>query len=134
MISSSTSRFNAFLDPFTLYTCARFILIQAPQGGVKKDKEGRNNNNLNLIVDITHYYRYTHHIHITHETCLLRQVGLQYYTSQDYLTQYHTRLGYLQYDNYNMDNYNMIITILIITLLIITLYIIHYHHNLYYDD
>ena len=97
--------FYTFHDSTLIYVCALlyFILILAPQGGVKNKEEGRNNNNLNLIVDITHYYRYTHHIHITHETCLLRQVGLQYYTSQDKIISHNII--------HDLVIYNMIITI-----------------------
>ena len=53
-----------------------FILILAPQGGVKNIMRGGIDIIIILVrLDINYIHTY---IHITHETCLLRQVGLQY--------------------------------------------------------
>ena len=44
--------------PFIRVCVKYFILIQAPQGGVKKEKEGRNINI--IIISIDYYYIPTH--------------------------------------------------------------------------
>ena len=59
-----------------LYVCALSLpwFVDTPQGGVKYNPEGWYHNNLNLdMIILLIYTPYTH----THETCLLRQVGLQ---------------------------------------------------------